>query len=190
MWWYYVFEHVLWYWFLVYIYQNATTALTPHVVGNVVRNQMIVAPLTTWVMIDMDRPDTIPTWECIIMYVLHGVAFYYIHKLFHYPDLYRRFHYIHHEFNEVQPYAAMYCHPVEHALCNVFPVLLGPMVFGSGVTFIRYWIGLATLVSVHSHCTATSHATHHRFRVCNFGTGDWMDYIHDTLHHHTPPSRQ
>eukprot|EP00971_Amphidinium_carterae_P039024 767186-Amphidinium_carterae.1 len=38
---------------------------------------------------------------------------------------------IHHKWHAPVALIAIYCHPVEHLLCNILPLLLGPLLCGS-----------------------------------------------------------
>ncbi len=51
-------------------------------------------------------------------FILHWIA----HK---WQWIYKKFHAIHHQLVVSAGYGAVYCHPVEHLLVNLAPVLLG-----------------------------------------------------------------
>lgn len=117
-------------------------------------------------------------WQIPACYVLHDLAFYLLHRIFHSLRL-RHLHQQHHEWVDVKPVCAFDAHPVEHVIANVLPMFLASHL--TGCCFIVYllWIALWTHQSVYSHSGYdVRHALHHKFRVCNFGT--WP-YLSDML---------
>lgn len=71
-------------------------------------------------------------------------TFYFMHRLFHskskYLPLYQWFHKQHHEFNETVSIAAEYAHPIEFAICNLFPVFSGLFLLRNKCHFITFLI--------------------------------------------------
>lgn len=114
--------------------------------------------------------------------------FYYSHRLFHHPRIYKYIHKIHHEWVSPVSIAAVYCHPVEHLVSNVFPVLMGPLVMGSHVATSWLWFALAISTTLVSHCgyhlpllpSPEAHDFHHlKFTQC-FGVLGVLDWLHGT----------
>lgn len=73
---------------------------------------------------------------------------------------------IHHEFTAPCGLAAVYAHPVEHLLCNLTPLLLGPLLLGSHLLTTWLWLALVG----HGHrlqhppIATTCTNKHHRLR--------------------------
>jgi sterol desaturase/sphingolipid hydroxylase (fatty acid hydroxylase superfamily) len=51
-------------------------------------------------------------FQFIIFNIIEDCLFYRIHRIFHQKDLYKRFHYIHHEFTETFSLTGSVAHPV------------------------------------------------------------------------------
>ncbi|MPC27536.1 Fatty acid hydroxylase domain-containing protein 2 [Portunus trituberculatus] len=65
--------------------------------------------------------------------------------------LYKHFHKMHHEWQSPISITAIYAHPLEHALSNMMPVFLGPLLMGSHVATIWLWVSLALLSTLNAH---------------------------------------
>lgn len=68
---------------------------------------------------------------------------------------------MHHEFTAPCGVAAVYAHPVEHVLCNLTPLLLGPLLLGSHL--LTTWLWLALVCAAQASPTACT-TVHHRRR--------------------------
>lgn len=78
-------------------------------------------------------------------------SFYYLHRLLHGGRLYRAVHKVHHYWQAPIAIAAIYCHPLEHLLANLLPVLLGPLLMGSHRSTISLWLILVHFVTLNDH---------------------------------------
>ncbi|GFT99257.1 fatty acid hydroxylase domain-containing protein 2 [Nephila pilipes] len=132
----------------------------------------------------------------IHVFVLHFIAqilseevfFYYSHRILHHPRLYKRFHKKHHEWKSPVGVSAIYCHPVEHVLSNVFPTFLGSVIFGTHVVSLYGWLIFATAYGVIVHSgyhlpltpTPEFHHYHHLKFNENFGVAGILDWLHGT----------
>ncbi|KAF9303582.1 hypothetical protein BGZ74_003467 [Mortierella antarctica] len=126
--------------------------------------------------------------ESIGFLVIEELGFYYGHRLFHHPRLYKRFHKQHHLYTAPIGIAAIYCHPLEHFMCNLAPLLLGPIVMKSHVLTLWLWITIGQTNAINSHCgfqlplfpSPLAHDYHHeRFNV-NYGPVGVLDWLHNT----------
>ena len=129
--------------------------------------------------------------------VLTSSHFYLIHRLLHWPPLYRRVHSLHHRNIHIGPWSGMSMHPVEHViylssvlvhfiipshpvilLVHLYSRCLGPAFSHSG--FEKLLVKDKAIVdSADFH-----HQLHHRFFECNYGTVDapwdrWFGSFHD-----------
>ncbi|XP_066572573.1 fatty acid hydroxylase domain-containing protein 2 [Amia ocellicauda] len=126
--------------------------------------------------------------ELTVSGLLEEILFYYSHRLFHHPALYKHVHKIHHEWTAPIGVVSLYAHPVEHVLSNMLPVLCGPILMGSHVATTMLWFTMALLVTTISHCgyhlpflpSPEFHDFHHlRFNQC-YGVLGVLDRLHGT----------
>jgi sterol desaturase/sphingolipid hydroxylase (fatty acid hydroxylase superfamily) len=127
---------------------------------------------------------------------LHDVHFYCVHRLLHWPPLYKWVHTVHHNAVNVGPWSGLAMHPVEHifyfsgiflhflipshpfhAMFHGFVSALGPARGHAG--FEKLVIG-DQVVEVKCH----QHYLHHKYFECNYGDGPvpldkWMGTHHD-----------
>jgi hypothetical protein len=107
----------------------------------------------------------VPLWR--------DVHFYFAHRLLHFKPLYTQVHSLHHRNTDIEPFAGLCMHPVEHLyyFACVLPSLL---FFTSPFAFL--WNGVHLLLSPgasHSgwedHFQADAyHYCHHRYFECNY----------------------
>ena len=64
-------------------------------------------------------------YELLICGICEEILFYYFHLLLHHPKLYKLIHKRHHQWTSPIAIATLYCHPIEHILCNYLPPLIG-----------------------------------------------------------------
>ncbi len=150
----------------------------------------------------------VPTWSLaahpiafivwlLILPVLTSSHFYFVHRLLHWPPLYKTVHRLHHRNIHIGPWSGMSMHPVEHViyvssvlvhfvipthpaivLLHLYSRCLGPAFSHSG--FEKLLVKDTTLFdSADFH-----HQLHHRFFECNYGTLDapwdrWFGSFHD-----------
>ena len=136
------------------------------------------APVLTWA----DSPVwfialflLIPIWE--------SFYFYWIHRLLHWPPLYKRVHSLHHRNVNVGPWSGMSMHPVEHVIF-LGSVLIHWVVPSNPVHILFHTQYLAlTAATTHSGYEALllkdenrlklgtfHHQMHHRYFECNYGS--------------------
>jgi methylsterol monooxygenase len=120
--------------------------------------------------------------------LLPSLGFYYSHRLLHHPRIYKYIHKKHHEFIAPIGVSAVYAHPVEHFLSNIFPVLLGPLLVRSHIVTIWFWTSLAIVNTINAHCgyafpfmpSPLFHDYHHLKFTNNFGVLGVLDSWHGT----------
>lgn len=126
---------------------------------------------------------------------LEDFFFYWGHRAFHTPFLYKTFHKFHHEHNNVVTLSAVYVHPFEYVVGNALPSLVGLFIFKRRVHVISFlnWINLRMLETHEGHSGvelpfspfailpfATGgeyHSFHHEKNYGNYGslTSIWDD---------------
>ncbi|XP_028839182.1 fatty acid hydroxylase domain-containing protein 2 [Denticeps clupeoides] len=126
--------------------------------------------------------------ELSICGLLEEILFYYSHRLFHHPAIYKHVHKIHHEWTAPVGVVALYAHPLEHVLSNMLPALVGPVLLRSHLSTTCLWFTLALLVTTISHCgyhlpflpSPEFHDFHHlKFNQC-YGVLGVLDRLHGT----------
>ena len=116
--------------------------------------------------------------------VIEEIGFYYLHRLMHTKILYKYIHKYHHEYTDVVSLGAIYAHPLEHIIVNLFPLLLGPYLIKSCLRTILLWISLAIINTITTHSKLSSsnyHNNHHIHFNYNYGVIGILDFIHNTI---------
>ncbi|MFO1351205.1 MAG: sterol desaturase family protein [Gammaproteobacteria bacterium] len=133
----------------------------------------------------------------LVIPLLRECHFFFVHRLLHWPPLYRIAHKLHHFNVNPGPWSGLSMHPIEHllyfsgvllhwvvpshpihALFHLFHAGLSPAPGHTG--FDRIVIGAHT--SFDSHCFA--HYLHHKYFECNYADGSvpldqWFGTFHD-----------
>jgi len=125
--------------------------------------------------------------DAVVWLLVQEVLFFYCHKTFHENKvLYARIHKLHHTWTSPVAITAIYCNPIEHIVCNVFPVVLGPILCGSHLAAIGVFLfgGLVHTCAVHSGywiCDDNGiHDEHHRKFNVNYGVSGFLDVWYGT----------
>ncbi|ESO82259.1 hypothetical protein LOTGIDRAFT_170177 [Lottia gigantea] len=163
------------------------------------RNQILIGfpltavhyPLRQWRGSDLTL--TFPDWtillrDLVFCVLLEEICFYYSHRLLHHPKLYKTIHKIHHEWTAPIGLAAVYAHPAEYIFSNILPLMLGPLLAGSGLVTIWVWftVAITTTISHHSgyHVPGVPgnefHDYHHLKFHENFGVLGLLDWFYQT----------
>ncbi|KAH6876595.1 fatty acid hydroxylase superfamily-domain-containing protein [Thelonectria olida] len=166
-----------------------------------IRNQALVLALQTGlslVSLSQGQPSTFQITtsppsaadflrDFILSLIGREILFYYSHRLFHVPYLYRRIHKTHHKFKAPVSFASQYAHPVEHIVANMLPIALPPALLHTHI--FTMWAFLAwqliETATVHSGYdffggAARRHDRHHERFDVEFGGMAWLDWFHGT----------
>ena len=116
----------------------------------------------------------IPIWETLYFFL--------IHRMIHWPPLYRHVHYLHHRNINVGPWSGLSMHPVEHII--YLGSVLVHFVIPANPLLIIYHLQHYTLTAATTHTGYEGllvdgkkrlalgtfhHQLHHRFFECNYG---------------------
>lgn len=126
--------------------------------------------------------------QFVFFIVIEEIGFYYSHRLMHNPTLYQMFHKKHHEWIAPIGMAAIYAHPVEHILCNLTPLVLGPYFLNAHIFTYWLWLTMAVATTINSHCgyhfpfapSPENHDFHHLAFNVNYGVLGVLDRLHGT----------
>jgi len=141
-----------------------------------------------------------PVWFVVLFLLIPIWAsfhFYWIHRLLHWPPLYRLAHGLHHRNINIGPWSGMSMHPVEHALYLSSP-LVHWVVLSHPIHFFLH-MQVKALEAVTSHSGYETllikdegrlrlgdffHQLHHRYFECNYGSLEmpwdrWFGSFHD-----------
>ncbi|XP_064405935.1 fatty acid hydroxylase domain-containing protein 2-like isoform X2 [Halichondria panicea] len=127
-------------------------------------------------------------WDFVVCLLVIEVLFYYAHRLFHAPILYKRIHKLHHDWIAPVSVGSIYCHPIEYVFSNLLPVVIGPCVTGSHVTVAWFFYTVVIFFTTLNHCgyhfpflpSNEFHDFHHaKFNEC-YGSLGLLDYLHST----------
>lgn len=165
------------------------------VVHNMFYNIFAVLQWTAWEAIFMHcyatgrlpyitDEESFGTWWGLALFVLswfwvalwRDLHFYFAHRFLHIKFLYKYVHSLHHRNTDVEPFAGLCMHPVEHLF---YFACAGPVLYIKASPFALMWMGVHLLISpAASHSgfednfqSDQFHYAHHRFFECNYGTG-------------------
>jgi methylsterol monooxygenase len=156
---------------------------------------VVTWPIAKWSKLNCGYD--LPSFPQIIFHLLffvicEEIGFYYLHRMLHHRYFYSRIHKMHHEWTAPVSIASVYCHPIEHFLSNVFPIMSGPLLlgdyFGNHLASAWLWIFLAITNTTISHCgyhlpfisSPEAHDFHHSKFNQNFGVLGILDRLHGT----------
>lgn len=145
--------------------------------------------------------DTNPVWF-IVLFVLipvwRDIHFYVVHRLIHWPPLYRTVHSLHHNNVNPGPWSGLAMHPVEHAL--YFSTALIFLIVPFHPLHLLFTLVHAGLAPAPGHAgfdrlevgadksmdlaVGHGHYLHHKFFECNYADGPlpvdkWFGTFHD-----------
>ena len=141
-----------------------------------------------------------PVWF-VLLFLLTPVwisfHFYWIHRLIHWPPLYKSVHALHHRNTNVGPWSGLSMHPVEHLI--FFSAILIHWLVAAHPIHILFHMQHQALTAATSHTGFESlfvrekgrlalgtfhHQMHHRYFECNYGNLEmpwdkWFGSFHD-----------
>jgi len=133
----------------------------------------------------------------LIMPILLSSHFYLIHRLLHWPPLFRRYHLLHHRNIQIGPWSGMSMHPVEHIIyissvavhyiIPSHPAIVLMHLYNRCMAPAFSHAGFEKLLIKDTAVTEAAdfhHQLHHRFFECNYGNVDapwdrWFGTVHD-----------
>ena len=144
--------------------------------------------------------STSPIWFILFFFVIRfwqSFHFYWIHRLIHYPWLFKNVHYLHHRNINVGPWSGISMHPIEHVL--YYSSIIIHLVLPSHPIHVIFHMFALNLGAVLSHAGFDKlvikdkeaakagsffHQLHHRYFNCNYGSEEmpldkWFGSFHD-----------
>ncbi len=141
-----------------------------------------------------------PVWFILmfpIVMLWSSLHFYWVHRLLHWPPLYRTAHRLHHRNINIGPWSGISMHPVEHLI--YFTNIAIHFVVASHPVHVLFHMLFQGLGPAPSHSGFETllirdksrlslgdffHQLHHRYFECNYGTSDmpwdrWFGSFHD-----------
>lgn len=133
----------------------------------------------------------------LILPIFNSAHFYLIHRLLHWPPLFKRVHLLHHKNIHIGPWSGMSMHPVEHII-YISSVLIH-FIIASHPVIVLLHLYMRCMAPAFSHSgfekllikdkTVTEaadfhHQLHHKYFECNYGTVEmpwdrWFGSVHD-----------
>jgi len=154
-----------------------------------------------------EHPVAFVAW-LLFLPILQSSHFYFVHRLLHWPPLYKKVHRLHHRNINIGPWSGMAMHPVEQVL-YVSSVLVHFVIPSHPVIFLVHLYtrclgpafshaGFEKLLVKDRSVTDLGdfhHQLHHRFFECNYGTPTtpwdrWFGTDHDGSDEATARTRE
>jgi len=106
--------------------------------------------------------------NALVFSILYDFLFYFIHRMFHLPFLFRHFHWVHHT-SQLNG-DAFHCTALEQVVVNVWPFVYVCHLVNMTWSMFAVWSVIAVLNSGYTHTRAhTNHLVHHTKCHYNFG---------------------
>jgi sterol desaturase/sphingolipid hydroxylase (fatty acid hydroxylase superfamily) len=141
-----------------------------------------------------------PIWFVVLMFAIpawRDVHFYLVHRLIHWPPLYRTVHSLHHKNVNVGPWSGLAMHPVEHVL--YYSAVLIHWIIPSNPLHVIFQLQHLSFAPAQGHAGFERvvvregvefktddyyHYLHHKYFECNYGSGGAIptDILFRTFH--------
>lgn len=141
-----------------------------------------------------------PIWFVGFFFVIRfwqSIHFYWIHRLLHFPWLFKNVHHLHHRNVSVGPWSGLAMHPLEHLL--YYSGILIHFVLPSHPLHVIFHLFALNLGAIYSHsgfnklifhqretikAGSFHHQLHHKYFECNYGSEEvpmdrWFGSFHD-----------
>lgn len=148
----------------------------------------------------LDSFSTAPIWFIAMFFVIRfwqSFHFYWIHRLIHFPWLFKNVHHLHHRNVNVGPWSGLAMHPIEHWF--YYSSILVHFVLPSHPIHVLFHMFALNLGAIFSHAGfdkllvrykeainagSFHHQLHHRYFECNYGSEEipldrWFGSFHD-----------
>ncbi|XP_054720239.1 putative methylsterol monooxygenase DDB_G0269788 [Uloborus diversus] len=128
-----------------------------------------------------------------LTYLTMELLFYYYHRMFHFPIIYKRIHKYHHRYKQPTAFSSTAMHPLEFFIlqtATVIPMFLFPIHYIVYISLVLYEYYYSVIghsgIKIESiwpwQPSSMFHDNHHEFFHVNFGLNTKLfDYLHDTL---------
>lgn len=133
----------------------------------------------------------------LLLPFFNSMHFYWIHRMLHWPPLYRSVHHVHHRSINIGPWSGISMHPVETAI--FMSSVLIHFVIPTHPAIVLFHLASRVIGPTLSHCGFETillkdskvmsaghfhHQLHHRYYECNYGTpempwDEWFGSFHD-----------
>ena len=162
------------------------------VVRDIIIGSTILGPIAIYITIYLNLVEYIvdselfpPSFqlfkEAIYITIIFDALFYWIHRLFHTPWLYKKLHQQHHEFKTVVSITSIYSHPLDFLISTLLPTMIAFSILGKlhAIT-ASYWIVNLSITNILSH--TGYELSWYPWGVFPFGNNiDFHDFHHSAI---------
>ena len=145
----------------------------------------------------LDQAPILIVATLLLLPFFNSMHFYWIHRMLHWPPLYRGVHHVHHRSINVGPWSGISMHPVEgviflssvliHFVVPTHPVVLLFHLYARAIGPTLSHCGFEKVLAKSTEVIDAGHfhhQLHHRYFECNYGTpempwDEWFGSFHD-----------
>lgn len=182
---YYIFENIILFWLLCFIYDIETLNNDVKVFQRVLRNQCFNFLL---ICLEIEEQTNFnfgfTAFKFLIALAVEEILFYSFHRLLHEPKIYKILgHYVHHKWVITRPISTCDASVPDYLLTVLLPPTAGVLLTAMNLYEMRLWFFLVTWQGMRGHLGKYSyeHSIHHKKRNCNYGSGQRMDRLFGTF---------